>query len=211
MSITSAPQPTHPLTAMSTVQICPTLELDLPAEAFPGFASLLQHGVLFPIEKSTPLLALLVTLPGFSAEYIEKNVQTIFINGVAADSLNKEMVDGTTVALSAAMPGLAGAIFRRQGVHGSLRSKQVTDAPLEQSGAGFLTLKFFNSIATDRVADLLQKGILVSGKALVKFARMRGHLFEPPIGLKLDGEKVAYADLLGKAENWDMVRVQLKE
>jgi len=142
---------------MSTVQPHPTLELDLPAEALPGFASLLQHGVLFPIAKPIPLLSFLVTLPGFSADYIEENVQTIFIDGVAADNLNKEMVDGTTVALSAAMPGLAGAIFRRQGIHGSLRSKQVTDAPGEQSGAGFLTLKFFNSIATDRVEDLRQE------------------------------------------------------
>jgi len=195
---------------MSTVQTSPSLELNLPATALPGFASLLQHGVLFPIQKPTPLLSFLITLPGFSADYIEENVQTIFINGVAADNLNQEMVDGTTVALSAAMPGLAGAIFRRQGVHGSLRSKQVTDAPPVQSGAGFLILKFFNSIATDRVKDLLQNGVLVSGKAFVNFARMRGHLFEPPVCLKLNGQELSYADVLKKAENLNSVEVRLK-
>ena len=195
---------------MSTAQAFPVLELDLPAEALPGIASLLQHGVLFPIAKPIPLLSFLVTLPGFSADYIEQNVQTIFINGVAADSLSKAMVDGTTVALSAAMPGLAGAIFRRQGVHGSLRSKQVTETPVAQSGAGYLTLKFFNSIATDRIEDLLHKGVLVTGKSLVDFARMRGHLFEPPVCLKLDGQKISYADVLETAANWDLVQVQLK-
>jgi len=196
---------------MSTDRTYPTLELNLPATALPGFASLLQHGVLFPIQKPTPLLSFLITLPGFSADYIEENVQTIFINGVAADSLNKEMVDGTTVALSAAMPGLAGAIFRRQGVHGSLRSKQVTDAPPVQSGAGFLILKFFNSIATDRVKDLLQEGVLVSGKALVRFAQMREHLFESPICLKLDGQEVPYTNLLEKVKKLDLIEVRLKE
>jgi len=196
---------------MSTVQTYPTLDLTLPPEALPGFASLLQHGVLFALEKPTPLLSFLLTLPGFSATYIEENVQTIFINGVAADSLNRPMVDGTTVALSAAMPGLAGAIFRRQGIHGSLRSKQLTDVPTEQSGAGFVTLKFFNSIATDRVEDLLQRGILVTGKGLASFACMRGHLFAAQVGLVLDGQEIDYERLLEQAEGLDLVLVQLKK
>jgi hypothetical protein len=181
------------------------LHLTLPAELLPGFASLLQHGILFPLPRPVPLLAFLVSLPGFSLDYIEENVQTIFIDGVAADSLDRALAGGTTVALSAAMPGLAGAIFRRQGIHGSLRSQPVQQSPHALTDAGFLTLKLFNSIATDRVGDLLRQGILVSGKALVNFARMRGHLFAPPVGLRLDGQELAYPALLEKAEELDVL------
>ncbi|MGD9948885.1 MAG: hypothetical protein AB7U29_10450 [Desulfobulbus sp.] len=186
-------------------QSYPILHLKLPSEVLLGFASLLQHGVLFPLQQPVPLLSFLVSLPGFSADYIEKNIQTIFINGVPADSLNRELVDGTTVALSAAMPGLAGAIFRRQGFHGSLRSQPVTQSPKTRAGAGFLTLKLFNSIATDRVEDLLRHGILISGKALTNFARMRGHLFEAPACLRLENQKMNYTDLLNKAGEIEII------
>ena len=185
----------------------PVLSLALPPELLPGFASLLQHGILFPLRHPIPLLAFLVSLPGFSADYIEKNVQTIFIDGVAADSLDRALAGGTTVALSAAMPGLAGAIFRRQGVHGSLRSQPVNQSTHAQSGAGFLTLKLFNSIATDRIGDLLRQGILVSGKALANFARTRGHLFEALVSIRLDGQELAYPALLEQAEKLDLLQI----
>ena len=110
--------------SMKTAPI-PQLTLVLPEEAVAGFASLLQHGILFAVDRPVAILPFLLTLPGFTPEYIEKTVQTIFINGVAADSLDRSLAAGSTLALSAAMPGLAGAIFRRQGLHGSLRSQPV--------------------------------------------------------------------------------------
>ena len=185
----------------------PVLSLALPPESLPGFASLLQHGILFPLQRPVPLLAFLVSLPGFSADYIEENVQTIFIDGVAADSLDRALAGGTTLALSAAMPGLAGAIFRRQGIHGSLRSQPMQQPAHARAEAGFLTLKLFNSIATDRIGNLLHQGILVSGKALANFARPRGHLFAPPVGIRLDGRELAYPALLDEAGRLDVLQV----
>jgi len=196
---------------MTTVTSSPCLELEISPEMLTGFASLLQHGVLFPIERPIPLLSFLVTLPGFTAEYIEENVQTIFINGVAADSLQQEMVDGTTVALSAAMPGLAGAIFRRQGVHGSLRSKQLSEVTHSTTEGGHLTLKFFNSIALDRIEDLLTGGIQISGKALGNFAATRAHLFEPPVVLRFKGEELSYSALMKTLQEIDLLEVRIKQ
>jgi len=100
----------------------PQLVISVPRDSAAGFASLLQYGFLLAVDKPVALLPLLLSLPGFTAEYLEKTVQTIFINGVAADRLDQPLSGGGTVALSAAMPGLAGAIFRRQGIHGVLRS-----------------------------------------------------------------------------------------
>lgn len=180
---------------MQTIPV-PRLTLALPEEAVAGFASLLQHGILFAVNRPVALLPFLLSLPGFTAEYIEKTVQTIFINGIAADSLDRSLPAGSTLALSAAMPGLAGAIFRRQGLHGSLRSQPEAKAASAQSASGFITLKLFNSIATDRASDLLVQGVHVSGKAFHDFAAKREHLFRPPAELLFADQTLAYAELL---------------
>lgn len=192
---------------MKTAPI-PQLILVLPEEAVVGFASLLQHGILFAVDRPVAILPFLLTLPGFTPEYIEKTVQTIFINGVAADSLDRSLTAGSTLALSAAMPGLAGAIFRRQGLHGSLRSQPVAKVESNPSAIGYITLKLFNSIAADRVRDLLTQGILVSGKALHDFAARREHLFQQPVALSFAGQSLESADLLGIVANRPVVMVQ---
>jgi hypothetical protein len=54
---------------------------------------------------------------GVDPNFLERHIQTIFHDGKAVDDLDSEAVkDGSTLALSAAMPGLAGAILRRQGI-----------------------------------------------------------------------------------------------
>lgn len=193
---------------MCTSPSYPQLTLALPPSALTGFASLLQHGILFPVERPAAVLPFLLALPGFSADYIENTVQTIFINGVAADSLDRDLGPDSTLALSAAMPGLAGAIFRRQGVHGSLRSRPAATKPSVATDSGFITLKLFNSIATDRVQDLLSMGFLVTGKALHDFAAMREALFQPPTVATLDGKAVDHAELLRLAAACPMLMVR---
>lgn len=174
----------------------PCLRLTLSPEDVNGFASLLQHGILVPVDQPVALIPFLLLLPGFTAGYIENTVQTIFINGVAADSLDRSLPAGSTLALSAAMPGLAGAIFRRQGVHGSLRSQPVAKAEPSAPACGFITLKLFNSIAVDRINDLLTQGVLVTGKTFHDFAAKREHLFRPPAELSLADQTLEYAELL---------------
>lgn len=174
----------------------PQLILTLPEEAVVGFASLLQHGMLVGIDRPVAILPFLLTLPGFSAEYIEKTVQTIFINGVAADSFDRLLPAGSTLALSAAMPGLAGAIFRRQGLHGTLRSQPETKVATPQSTSGFVTLKLFNSIASDRIRDLLPHGICCTGKGFHDFAAQREYLFRPPVAVSFADQPLEFAELL---------------
>jgi len=189
----------------------PSLTLSLPHHAFAGFASLLQHGMLFPVAQPVAMLSFLLSLPGFTAEYIEQTVQTIFVDGVAADSLDRDLVAGTTLALSAAMPGLAGAIFRRQGRHASLRSRPTATTPSSNpTGSGFITLKLFNTIALDRVRDLLPQGILVTGKACHDFAARREPLFHPPAMATFAGRTVDHAELLRLVAACPLVAVQAR-
>lgn len=189
----------------------PRLYVALPPEAVNGFASLLQHGILFPADQPVAIVPFLLSLPGFTAQYIETTVQTIFINGVAADRLDRDLTNGSTLALSAAMPGLAGAIFRRHGVHGSLRSQPAAKAqPSPSSASGFITLKLFNSIAADRVHDLLPAGILITGKAFHDFAAKREHLFQPPVELSFAEQTLAYTELLPVVAECPVMRVQAR-
>jgi len=188
----------------------PCLTLTVPPQTLTGFASLLQHGILFPVDRPVAMVPFLLSLPGFTTEYIEKTVQTIFVDGVAADSLDRELAAGATLALSAAMPGLAGAIFRRQGMHGSLRSRPTVNKEPARATSGFITLKLFNSIATDRVRDLLSRGVLVTGKACHDFAAMREGLFQPPTTATVDGQVVDYGALLRAVAGCPVVAVQAR-
>ncbi len=182
----------------------------LPLEKVSGFASLLQHGILYAIDRPVDIRAFLLALPGFSAEYIEKNVQTIFINGVAADNLDHPLGAGGTLALSAAMPGLAGAIFRRQGPHGSLRSQSGAKKDPLAGESGYLTLKLFNRVAADRVYDLTSQGILIENKAFRNFAMQREHLFQAPVKLFFAGQLLQYSEMLQLAGRYPLVAIQLQ-
>lgn len=197
---------------MSTASTIPHLRLILPANDLAGFASLFQHGILYPVEGPTSAWPFLLALPGFTANYLEQAVQTVFINGVAADSLKDDLAAGTTVALSAAMPGLAGAIFRRQGAHGSLRSQPNRPAPEPNAipARGYITLKLFNSIATDRVRDLMTAGVRVRGQALLEFANRRSDLFQTPGILTLDGRPASLAQVLDKTATTPVLHVQVE-
>lgn len=186
----------------------PHLTIAPPVPDLGGFASLLQHGLLYPVEHRIPAQDFLLSLPGFTAGYIEQAVQTVFIDGVAADSLERDLSAGATLALSAAMPGLAGAIFRRQGVHGSLRSRPTTQAVASDKSCGFITLKLFNSIASDRVLDMLTSGVVMHGKAVHDFAIRRANLFQPPTVLAVDGQPTSYEALIQAAADIPLIRIQ---
>jgi hypothetical protein len=188
----------------------PQLIMSLPQQTVAGFAALLQHGILLTVDRPVALLPFLLSLPGFDAAYIENTVQTIFINGVAVDSLDRSLPPGATLALSAAMPGLAGAIFRRQGLHGSLRSQPAEKVASLQSNSGFVTLKLFNSIATDRVCDLLAQGINLSGRVFHDFAAKRAYLFQPPAVFVFAGQSMEYVDLLHVVITCDVLQVKAK-
>ena len=73
----------------------------------------------------------------------------IFLNGKAVDKIKTTAVtDGNILALSAAMPGLVGATFRRGGRYAAMRSNvSHKDENLKTSGESrIITLKLFTSI-----------------------------------------------------------------
>ena len=51
-----------------TNETIPQLTLDLPDSAVPGFAALLQHGILCPVAGPVQIRPFLLALPGFTAD-----------------------------------------------------------------------------------------------------------------------------------------------
>ncbi len=142
--------------------------------ALPRFTTLLQGGIFIETDQGTSVGDFLFALPDFSREYIATRIQTIFLNGLPADSLDQKLFGHDAVlAISAAMPGLAGAIFRKDGVHASLRtqtailSAETFETPLT------IHLKLFNMIAAEKGVQLLEDGCVLSATSLKRFLDYR--------------------------------------
>ena len=173
-----------------------TFALKTTRDAAPKTATLLQRGFVLPVTGTISIAELLIELPGFNEEYIRDRVQTIFVNGIAEDNTGRELLPGDALALSAAMPGLAGAIFRRGGQHASLRTRPEAVKSDKTDYSGFITLKLFNMIATETGPQLLQDGILIKGKTLARFLDRQGERILPVIERsEVEGTAVELAEL----------------
>ncbi len=148
--------------------LCLTVEKEL----IPTFYALLSQGFTVKVKVGCTLRELLRLQMGLSADYIEQRVQTIFLDGKAVDNIDTAVVRrGSTLALSAAMPGLAGATLRRGGAYASLRSQishEQTPVP-DNVKDGELVMKLFNLVARELGPTFLEQGVWINGKNLQGF------------------------------------------
>ncbi len=183
----------------------------------PGaFSSLLQGGFFFHTRRGITLNEMLCSLPGFDQDYINGRIQTIFIDGLPADHLNQTLIGTSAViAISAAMPGLAGAIFRKNGVHASLRTSQEsmqtisrnndTDTPL------LIQLKLFNIIAEEKSEQILRTGCTLSGSSLGKFFNYRLPLLTHIENCMFNGKKTSMEQLRPLLQTTEFIHLSLQE
>ena len=177
----------------------------------PRFHQLLGKGVLLAVRIGASIEALLRRQLGLTTDYIEKRIPTVFLNGKAADDLGSPLADGSTIALSGAMPGLVGATMRRGSRYAPLRGGlQEAEAVPSMSGAdGQAVLKLFNTAARDLGPRLLARGIRVREKDLAGFLAHQGDDFWAGCrSVVVDGEPRGQAAL--RASRWMNRRVFLK-
>ena len=127
------------------------------------FFLLLQQGVMVKSRIGCSVLLFLQEQFGAGPDIIEK-IQSIMIDGKPVDDIRSALIkDGTTLALSAAMPGLVGATLRRGGAYSSFRST----ITYQESGTtstpsfGFVKIKLFNLLMEELGPKLLNNGILI--------------------------------------------------
>ena len=139
----------------------------------PRFFQFLQQGFRVKVQTGCTVKSLLCEQLGLDSEYIERRIKTLFLDGKPVDDVNSAIVrDGSTLALSAAMPGLVGAVLRRGGFYASMRStishREETDAERLQEN-GMVSLKLFNILLKEIGPAFLKKGIWIHGKDLQNF------------------------------------------
>lgn len=84
--------------------------------------SFLQAGFLLEAPPGLSARAFMAEVLGFPAAYIEGSVSTVFLNDQPVDDIDAARVgEGSRLALSAAMPGLVGAVMRRRSPYASFR------------------------------------------------------------------------------------------
>ncbi len=149
-----------------------SLEFHLSPDQIPSFFPLLQKGFTVKARIGVSVQTFLKDHFGLSPEYLRDRVKTIFLDGKTVDDLDKTLIlDGSRLALSAALPGLAGAVLRRGSPYAGLRSR-VTEKGRNMSGKeeeGFVFLKLFNLLLPELGPVFLRKGILISREDFREF------------------------------------------
>jgi hypothetical protein len=111
------------------------------------------------------------------------------------------------------MPGLAGAIFRRGGRHGSLRTRPQQKKNHTDFRPGYITIKLFNMIAVETGPRIPGRGVPVQSSVLARFLDRQGEKLVPFIHtLQIDGRNAGLEEI-GDAvlsEQLVFLRIDLK-
>ena len=132
---------------------------------------------------------------GVHEVYFEERIQTIFLDSKPVDDVTKTVVrDGSVLALSAAMPGLVGAIFRKGGQYSWMRKSISYEGENNsaQGDSGWVTVKLFNMVLKELGPDFLKQGIWVDGGRIKDFIKSQSQAFRQHIqALPLDGTPIS--------------------
>ncbi|MEJ2165010.1 MAG: hypothetical protein P8X90_05740 [Desulfobacterales bacterium] len=150
---------------------CLHLTIGVSGNFISSFLGLVRTGFTAHVMVGCSLQDILSNQLGIEENYLQNRVQTIFLNNSPVDDTAGTTVDdGATISLSAAMPGLNGAVMRKGGILASLRhsiSLHQSDACIEPR-RGKIKLKLFNLIAKEIGPDFLAGGIMLKGQALAE-------------------------------------------
>jgi hypothetical protein len=169
------------------------------------FLPFLQQGVLVDIQVGCSIHHLLCKQFGVTDDYLANRIKTLFLDGKPVDDAKTAMIrDGSTLALSGAMPGLVGATFRRGGVLASFRSS-ITHAGdgefIFNRAQGRIKIKLFNLLLSELGPQLLNKGVWVQKVDLEAVLRYKAVLIGSSIiSIEINGQQMAAVRLA--EENW---------
>ncbi len=155
-------------------------ELILEFTRLPNFCHILQGGFRIATRAGISVRELLCEQLQIDSAYVEERLSTVFLDGKPVDDMQAATLeDGSTLALSAAMPGLVGATMRRGGHYAALRRSIAYQRGGEQRPheAGMITLKLFNLVADQLGPQFLARGVLLEGRTLAKYLKSREAVF----------------------------------
>jgi hypothetical protein len=153
-------------------EIFTALRLRISSAEKSRFSGIIQKGFGLNTLVGVSIKTFLCDFAGLDPRYIQERISTIFLDGMAVDNIEEAIIlEGSTLALSSAMPGLAGATLRRDGIYASLREsitykEKASNCRIKE---GIITVKLFNLLIDDIGHVFLQKGIIVKSLELQSF------------------------------------------
>ncbi len=176
------------------------ISLTVEASLISAFSQLLQNGFWIKGYVGCSVKSFLCEQFGLSPEYLEKRIQTIFLDGDAVDDVERATVeDGATLSLSAAMPGLAGAVLRKGGYYAAMRDQisfkgETTSASMQ---AGRVLVKLFNMPLQELGPIFLKHGVWVESDKFKDVLKARADDFQRGCGQVLaDGRQFEFKQFL---------------
>jgi len=124
-------------------------------------APALQQGLQWSVPAGISLQQLFVDHWRLDPDFVARRISTIFLDGHPVDDLAAARIrPGAHLALSGAMPGLVGAVMRRGGLLGSLRSGITHRETAADVGGGEtrITVRLFNLLIPELGPQLLALG-----------------------------------------------------
>ena len=139
---------------------------------------------------------------GVHAAYFDERIQTIFLDSKPVDDVTTALVhDGSVLALSAAMPGLVGATFRKGGQYSWMRRSisHTGDDKRDKTTDGWVAVKLFNMVLKELGPGFLEQGIWINGERVQDYIRNQPHAFRQHIqALPLDSTPMSPEDFLDR-------------
>jgi len=191
-----------------------TLSLVAGPRLFGNFLQLLQKGVKVKARVGSTVLSFLCDDLGLSPEYVDKRIQTLFLNGKAIDNPDTAVLkEDSTLALSAAMPGVLGATLRKGGYYARMRN-EISHQEQSQGMTvheGFILLKLFNLLPAETGPAVLGRGIWMKGEELNYFLKELPHeLIRECAEAKVDGQAVNLNDFWQKSSKYELLLVKIQ-
>jgi len=152
------------------------VSLTMDASLLPAFSPLLQHGFWLKGDVECSVKSFLCEQSGIEPEYLEKRIQTIFLDGQPVDDVETAILrDGATLSLSAAMPGLAGAVMRKGGYYAPMRDQISYKGETMPCSVkrGRVFVKLFNLPLQELGPIFLERGIWIDGNILANIITAR--------------------------------------
>jgi len=199
---------------MATTHSTPHVQFIVVSEASRQlYTTLLQSGIEVKAQAGIDIGSFLCNLRGFTNEYLASSVETIFLNGTPVDDLEQPIAGSKPVlAISAAMPGLAGAIFRKNSLHSALRTTTKSlDFDSLNKEAITVTLKLFNSVAKERGVELMSEGVILKAVKVLTFLKRMPNLESHLQATFLNNETIQVPEMMDYLTNCSTVKLFLAE
>lgn len=190
----------------NSVDSLPVLQMSMESRFIQRLVTVLQSGFFRNAVQGETIFSFLSSLPGFTEDYISNRLQTIFLNGDSVDDVDLAFSeDSVILALSAAMPGLAGSLFRKCSPLVALRKTAVQKELSLAKSPAVVQVKLFNVIAVEKGRTLLADGVVLNCQDLLSFLQLRPTLVEAMCDTTINSKPIISGDLLTQLKRFPKI------